>query len=171
MPQNIITAGNATSNFSTAAGDDGTFKIVVGPNGSQVDGISVDATGNATVAGGVLSKGTSGLGYGTGAGGTVTQATSKGTAVTLNKLSGQITMNNASLSAGGVVVFAVNNTSMGANDVVALTLGSVGSGLTYNCWCPYSANGVFYVALQNISGGALGEPVQVKFAIIKGATS
>ena len=48
MPQNIITAGNATSAFSQAAGDDGTFKIVVGPNGSQVDGISVDATGQPT---------------------------------------------------------------------------------------------------------------------------
>lgn len=46
--QNILTAGNATSNLSTAAGDDGTFKIVVGPNGSQVDGISVDAAGQPT---------------------------------------------------------------------------------------------------------------------------
>ena len=51
MSQNILTAGNATSNLSTAAGDDGTFKIVVGPNGSQVDGLAIGATGNAAVAG------------------------------------------------------------------------------------------------------------------------
>ncbi|NBS24587.1 MAG: hypothetical protein EBS78_11605 [Altererythrobacter sp.] len=39
-----------------------------------------------------------GIGYGTGAGGTVTQATSKSTGVTLDKVCGEITMNNATLN-------------------------------------------------------------------------
>lgn len=41
-----------------------------------------------------------GIGYQAGSGGAVMQATSKGTSVTLNKPSGQITMNNAALAAG-----------------------------------------------------------------------
>lgn len=44
--------------------------------------------------------GTGGIGYQTGSGGTVTQATSKSTAVTLNKLSGRITLNAEALAAG-----------------------------------------------------------------------
>ena len=43
---------------------------------------------------------TSGIGYAAGAGGTVTQATNKSTTVVLNKTTGQITMNAASLAAG-----------------------------------------------------------------------
>jgi hypothetical protein len=42
-------------------------------------------------------------GYITGEGGTVAQATSKATAVTLNKKCGQITMHNASLAADTTV--------------------------------------------------------------------
>ena len=52
---------------------------------------------------------TSSLGYGAGAGGTVTQATSKSTAVTLNKPTGKITMNNAALAANTTVQFNLNN--------------------------------------------------------------
>jgi len=42
-------------------------------------------------------------------GGTVTQATNKGTAVTLNTESGQITMNGAELAGAAEVTFQVNN--------------------------------------------------------------
>jgi hypothetical protein len=42
---------------------------------------------------------TGGIGYATGAGGPVTQLTSKSTGVTLGKVAGQITMNGAALAA------------------------------------------------------------------------
>ena len=58
-----------------------------------------------TSGGNVLVTSPAGLGYGPGAGGTVTQATSKSTAVTLNKPSGQITMHNGSLGAGASAMF------------------------------------------------------------------
>jgi hypothetical protein len=50
---------------------------------------------------------TQGIGYATGAGGTVTQATSKSTAVTLNTVTGAITMNNAALAAATIVSFTL----------------------------------------------------------------
>ena len=50
------------------------------------------ATGTSlAVTGAVTSSGTAGVGYATGAGGTVTQATSRTTGVTLNKTTGAIT--------------------------------------------------------------------------------
>ena len=49
-------------------------------------------------------------------GGTVTQATNKSTAVTLNAESGQITMNNAALAAAAEVSFTVNNDKVAATD-------------------------------------------------------
>jgi hypothetical protein len=51
-----------------------------------------------------------GIGYATGAGGAVTQATDRTTGVTLSKLTGQITTNNASLAAGAEAEFTVTNT-------------------------------------------------------------
>jgi hypothetical protein len=58
-----------------------------------------------------------GMGYASGTGGTVTQLTSKSTAVALNKLCGQITMHNAALAAGARVSFVVTNSTVGASDV------------------------------------------------------
>ena len=113
---------------------------------------------------------TGGLGYGTGAGGTVTQATSKTTAVTLNKPTGQITTNTASLAAGAVVTFAVNNSLVNQYDVPVLAIGSVGTGSAYEAWVSYVFNGYFYITLKNITAGALAEAVKINFAIIRGAS-
>jgi hypothetical protein len=73
---------------------------------------SVASTGAVT-----SSSATAGIGYATGAGGAVTQLTSKSTAPpAINKVCGQITMNNAALAAGAKVSFAVSNTSCAATD-------------------------------------------------------
>ena len=66
------------------------------------------------------------LGYATGAQGTVTQATDKGTAVTLNKSMGRITMNNAALAGNTAVTFTLNNNLISANDTIILS-GTVSS--------------------------------------------
>ena len=60
-------------------------------------------------------------------GGTVTQASSKATGVTLNTESGQITMNNATLNAGVEVTFAVTNSKVSSTDVVVACHGSGGT--------------------------------------------
>lgn len=124
----------------------------------------IDTSGN------VLVTSPAGLGYGPGAGGTVTQATSKSTAVTLNKPSGVITMNAASLAAGASVYFRFNNSVFNynqgdsllveTNNPVSYTIKSGGGGI---------GNG--YIALKNETGAPLAEAVIVIFKVIKGATS
>jgi hypothetical protein len=58
------------------------------------------------------------LGYTAGAGGAVTQATSKSTGVTLNRPAGAITMNGVALAAGTIVSFALTNSVITADDVL-----------------------------------------------------
>lgn len=113
-----------------------------------------------------------GFGYGVNAGGTVTQATSKATAVTLNKFSGQITMNNTALGAGGSVVFVVNNSTMTTLDTVLITCPYVAVNPTnYRVEVAYSSNGAFALRVTNISAGSLSEALVIQFSIIKGVQS
>lgn len=143
-------------------------------NGTTYGLIVENSSGSALLA--VLDTGLAtfnqpaGFGYGTGAGGMVTQATSKSTTVTLNKPTGQITMNNATLNSGATVSFQVLNSLVAASDIVLLTHTSAGAHTSYNIW-PYAASGSFYIAVQNISGSNLSDALVINFAIIKGATS
>jgi hypothetical protein len=123
----------------------------------------IDSSGN------VLVTNPAGLGYGTGAGGTVTQATSKTTAVTLNKPTGQITMNNAALASGATVSFTVNNSLVASTDTIILA--SVTGSATYTAILQSLSAGQFVVRVTNISVGSLSDALPINFAIIKGATS
>ena len=107
------------------------------------------------------------LGYTAAAQGTVTQATSKSTAVTLNRSAGQITMNNASLNGTTNVAFTLNNSTISAKDVVLVNVaGGTASNDTYNCWVSGHGAGSCTIVLRNISGGALSEAVVINFAVI-----
>ena len=148
------------------SGNDTTSPIVF-RNNNSTERMRIDSSGNVLVTGG------GGLGYGTGSGGTVTQLTSKSTAVTLNKPTGQITMNGAALAANTAVTFTLNNSLLSANDMLVVTLSASGSGYTpiaYNVWA-LTSNGISSIYLKNISAGSLSEAVVISFAIIKGATS
>ncbi len=106
------------------------------------------------------------LGYTTDAQGTVTQATSKSTAVTLNKSAGQITMNNAALASVTNVTFTLNNSFISANDILILNVGSGATSGAYNCWVSGLSAGAASITLRNISGGSLSEAVVINFALI-----
>lgn len=107
------------------------------------------------------------LGYAAAAQGTVTQATSKSTGVTINKSAGQITMNNAALGATTNVAFTMTNSTISAKDVVVVNVaGGVASNETYNCWVSGHAAGSCTFVLRNISGGSLSEAVVLNFAVI-----
>ena len=112
----------------------------------------------------ILSSGS--LGYTTDAQGTVTQATSKSTAVTLNKSAGQITMNNASLASVTNVTFTLNNSLISANDIVILNVAAGATAGAYNCWVSGLSAGSVSITLRNISGGSLSEAVVINFALI-----
>ncbi|CAB4173034.1 hypothetical protein UFOVP953_25 [uncultured Caudovirales phage] len=110
------------------------------------------------------------IGYSAAAQGTVTQATSKSTGVTLNKSMGRITMNNASLAGGAAVTFTLTNSLISANDVVMV---SVSGGGTAGAYWPYvssQTSGSAVIGLWNSTGGALAEAVIINFAIIHGAS-
>lgn len=106
------------------------------------------------------------LGYTAAAQGSVTQATSKSTAVTLNKPAGQITMNNASLAAATNVSFTLNNTFISANDTLIVTISSGATAAAYNAWVSGLAAGSATIVLRNISAGPLSEAVVLNFSII-----
>ena len=111
---------------------------------------------------------TKALGYGTGAGGTVTQLTSKATGVTLNKPTGRITTAVDALAANTVVTFVFTNSSIAATDSVIFTFVD-SNGYQYNVWAYNMAAGSCSVALRNITGGSLSQALPINFAIIKGA--
>jgi hypothetical protein len=106
------------------------------------------------------------LGYTAAAQGTVTQATSKSTAVTLNKSAGQITMNNAALGATTNVTFTLNNNLISANDILILNVSGGATSGAYNCWVSGLGAGTASITVRNISAGSLSEAVVVNFALI-----
>ena len=105
-------------------------------------------------------------GYIAGDGGTVTQATSKSTAVTLNKKCGQITMNAASLAADTVVTFVLTNSTIAATDLLVLNHDAGGTAGSYllNAQC---AAGSVSINVRNVTAGALAEAIVIGFAVIK----
>jgi len=131
-------------------------------------------TGNQTVAGNknftgnLLMTGSSSIiGYGTGAGGTVTQPTNKLTNITLNKPSGKITMNNAALAAGASVAFILGNNTITTTDIISITYeGSYN--IDYDITAGNGAGGATIV-VRNKSASTLSDSVEFYFTIIKGA--
>jgi hypothetical protein len=123
--------------------------------------------------GNFLITSTGGLGYGSGSGGTVTQITSKSTSVTLNKLSGQVTMSNAALAANTTASFVVSNSAYttSIDTAVAVITGGVANGGNYLCWTSNGGSGSFQVNVRNISAGSLSEAVAINVFVIRGAVT
>lgn len=115
---------------------------------------------------------TSGIGYGTGAGGTVTQATSKFTGVTLNTSSGQITMNNSALNTQQAVGFTLTNSVIETTDTVVVSIDSGNTVSTsYLVGVTSVGAGSCVITLYNLAGPILSEAVVLNFAVIKAATA
>lgn len=111
------------------------------------------------------------FGYTTGVGGTVTQATSKSTAVTLNKLCGQITTSNASLASATSVSFTFTNSQIAATDLVVVNIASGATTNAYLLNVTAVAAGSCRLHLRNLSGGTLGEALVINFAVVKAVNS
>ena len=107
------------------------------------------------------------IGYTVAAQGTVTQATDKSTAVTLNKSAGRSTMNAAALNTATNATFTLNNSLISANDTVVLTIsGGQATPGSYNVFANALGTGTVSITLRNISGGPLSEAVIINFAIL-----
>lgn len=106
------------------------------------------------------------LGYNLAAQTAVTQLTNKGTAVTSNTSSGQITLNNAALNATTTVTFTLNNSRISAKDTLIVTVAGGGTAGAYNAWVSGLAAGSATLALRNITAGPLSEAVVLNYALI-----
>jgi hypothetical protein len=110
---------------------------------------------------------TGGVGYGTGAGGTVTQSSSRTTGVTLNTPSGQITL----VSGVGSVTpasFTVTNSAVAATDTVNVCQ-SAGTDL-YEIFVTHIAAGSFKITFFTTGGTSTEQPV-FNFTVTKGAAA
>ncbi len=136
---------------------------LVTPDIGVATGTSLTTTGAITSSGGAI-------GYTTGAGGAVTQATNKSTGVTLNKLTGEITMNNAALAAAAIVSFTLTDSFIAAKDVLILnhvTTGTRGAyGLNAQC---QAGSAIIYV--RNNTAGSLSEAIVLRFVLVKAVTN
>jgi hypothetical protein len=129
--------------------------------------IGVAAGTSLTTTGAIVSTGTAGVGYATGAGGTVVQGTSRVTGVTINKRCGAITMFSAAGSATAAT-FTVTNSTVGANDVIILNQAS-GTNL-YDLLVTAVTAGSFNITFLTTGGTATDAPV-INFAVIDGVAA
>lgn len=113
---------------------------------------------------------TAALGYATGAGGAVTQATNASTGVTLSKPCGQITTVALTTAGAAEEAFVVTNTLVDANDIVVVSTTYAGGGKPIVSVTNTGA-GVFTVNITNVSAAALDAVLVVNFAVIKGVVA
>lgn len=151
------TSGNLSNCTSTSM-------VLTTPVIGAATGTSLSTTGNIVV------SSTGKVGYATGAGGTVTQATSKATGVTLSKSTGQITLNAAALASDTTVSFTLTNTVIEAGDILIMNHISGGTAGSY-LLNAQSAAGSASINVRNITAGSLSEAIVIAFAVIKAVTA
>jgi hypothetical protein len=138
-------------------------------NGGLSIGNTTDpGAGNLSVTGNILSNGATGaIGYATGSGGAVTQATSRTTGVTLNKTNGAITL----VSAAGLATyqsFTVTNSTVAATDTIIVNQKSGTD--KYIILITAVAAGSFQITFATTGGTTTEQPV-FNFAVIKAVTA
>jgi len=157
----VVASGGMTANSVAATSYTGT----------TADFSGAATAASVTTSGAIRSSGTGGIGYATGAGGAVVQATSKVTAFTLSKTCGTIQFAADALGAdttsGGTVW---TNTTIAANDLVVFTHSSGGTLGAYSIACtPASGSATIYI--RNNTPGSLSEAPIFRFAVIKGVVA
>lgn len=148
--QKVTSTDKAIVRFNGVTGDVQNSSIIVTDNGSLL-----------------LTSGTGALGYRTGAGGTVTQLTSKSTTVTLNKPSGQIITHNAALVGNSVVAFSFNNSLLEIGDSIIINVSLV----SYRVFVLAIGAGVCTILIENRTAGSLSDSLTLNYSIIKGVNA
>lgn len=177
-----ITGGNLrTSGLISATGNTTSGNLLTGGlisatgtvTGSSYLGTVVSASGNIT--GGNIISGakitssskTAGIGYATGAGNTVAQGTNRSTGVTINAVSGAITLFSV---AGNTTytTFTVTNSAVANTDVVIVNQRSGAD--KYEILVSNVATGSFALTVSDKTGTTAEAPV-INFAVIKAVTA
>lgn len=170
----VESGADAGSNLQISAYDDTGAVIGVVLTCVRASGGTLSITrpthisSSLTVTGAFRSSGaTDGIGYTTGAGGTVTQATSKSTGVTLNKACGKITLHNAALAADTTVSFTLTNSALAAADMILMQVVGGAADSSKYVLSHTQAAGSTVITVRNVSAGSLSEAIQIGFAVIK----
>ncbi len=163
-----ITSITSTSFFTDAAA----AGLTLTANDLLADGtdanISIDITPKGTGAVNLGGK----FGYPTGTGGTVTQTTSRTTGVTLNKLSGQITLVAGSIAGLTSQEFTLTNSYIAATDMVLVSFASGLTSAQYDVTVTATANGSCKLSIHNVNNSATATDTPViNFLVLKGAAS
>lgn len=127
------------------------------------------ATGNISTTGQVLSSG-GGIGYTTGAGGTVTQLTSRTTSVTLNELCGNITMFSAAQAANAIITFTLTNSFIAATDYLLVQHISATNGGAW-VFSTVCAAGSATITITNSSNASITSATPLRFFVLKAVTN
>lgn len=164
---NSLTGGTAPTITTTTAGVAGTFTAAK-PGDLLEDTTNGELYQNISATAGAPNWQFRGTGWKAGAGGAVTQITSRATGVTLSKRVGQITTTADSLAAQVGATFIVTNTTVAAADNVILTKVS-GDADTF-AYVSAVAAGSFSVTLFNTHASAADTTAFVcNFEVRKGA--
>jgi len=133
------------------------------------NGVSLTSSALITTSSSITSSSSAaGIGYTTNAGGAVTQATSRTTPVTIDRVSGAITTHNASLSAGAEASFTVSNSRVAATDTVIISTRSGQTAGTSIAVVTAVANGSFQITLTNLHASTADTGAMIiNFAIFK----
>lgn len=148
-------------------------------NGSTLaaDGTDTNININITPKGTGQTLSSGKMGYPTGTGGTVTQATSRTTGVTLNKITGEIVLFAVGIAGHEADEFVLTNSTIEANDVVMLCIkngGSLAAGTRkyYVTQVNTVAAGSCTISVGNIDNGAItSESPTLQFVVLKGAVA
>ena len=128
----------------------------------QTDGINTDKV--------IQTTSSSGIGYATGAGAAVTQATNRTTGVTINAICGKITTDATSLAAEDAAEFTVTNSTVAIGDVVVVAIQSGTNGGNTEVFVSTVAAGSFKIKVANnnaAAGTAETGAIIINFAVIK----
>lgn len=114
------------------------------------------------------------LGYGTGNGGTITQATNKSTGVTLDKVCGTITTANESVAVGSSKTFVLTNAFIAATDMIRVIHKAGGTLGAYVISANKILAGSCQITIYNPGangGGTLSEVIDLTFVVFKAVNS
>jgi hypothetical protein len=179
-----ISNGTSTVNVTSASGP--ILANISGTTIANITSTGIAVTGTVSATGGItIGSGTGGsltglnnftannilslnaIGYTIGSGGVITQGTSRTTAVTLNKSSGQIIL----FTAAGVTTptsFTVSNSTVASTDTVIVNQ-ATGTNY-YATFVTAVASGSFRITFYSLSGTASDAPV-FNFNVIKGVNA
>jgi hypothetical protein len=162
--------GTGAATFSGAATVSGaaTFNGSATFNQGLTTGTGDDITGQGAM---TTNSASEGIGYATGAGGTVTQLTNRSTGVTINKTTGLITCNSTSLAAAAEASFVVTNSSVAATDTVIVNVVSSATG-TPVAFVTAVAAGSFTITLSNLHASTADTTADtIRFTVIKSVSN